>query len=101
MNTVFLLTCVVLLLFSPHLGLVGKAMSRPMVPNAASYNTIGFDPKKNHEDDGSQKLQGDQPAGLENCMPKGFRPTSAPSRYINYEPLGTTLCSTNHRKDKP
>ena len=29
---------------------------------------------------------------VEACLPKGFRRTSAPSRYINYQPLGST-CS--------
>uniref|UniRef100_A0A2P2P4K3 Uncharacterized protein MANES_04G015900 n=1 Tax=Rhizophora mucronata TaxID=61149 RepID=A0A2P2P4K3_RHIMU len=31
---------------------------------------------------------------IKNCMPKGLRRTSAPSRYANYQPLGS--CSTVH-----
>ncbi|CAN1833137.1 hypothetical protein LINPERHAP1_LOCUS33709 [Linum perenne] len=26
---------------------------------------------------------------VKNCLPKGFRHTSAPSRYVNYQPLGS------------
>lgn len=32
--------------------------------------------------------------GFENCLPKGFHRTSAPSRYINYQPLVSEMCST-------
>ncbi|GMN51020.1 hypothetical protein TIFTF001_020181 [Ficus carica] len=31
---------------------------------------------------------------VENCLPKGFKRTSAPSRYVNYQTLGSSLCST-------
>ncbi|KAI3421682.1 uncharacterized protein J3R85_012043 [Psidium guajava] len=32
---------------------------------------------------------------LTNCMPKGSRHSSAPSRFVNYEPLGSSSrCST-------
>ncbi|CAN1258243.1 hypothetical protein LINPERPRIM_LOCUS9827 [Linum perenne] len=35
------------------------------------------------------------------CLPKGFHRNSAPSRYINYDPLGastTTACDTVEKK---
>ncbi|CAN0916444.1 hypothetical protein LINGRAHAP2_LOCUS29710 [Linum grandiflorum] len=28
---------------------------------------------------------------VKNCLPKGFRHTSAPSRYVNYQPLGSCV----------
>ncbi|ESQ44981.1 hypothetical protein EUTSA_v10011102mg, partial [Eutrema salsugineum] len=31
---------------------------------------------------------------MNDCLPKGFRFSSAPSRYINNHALGSTLCST-------
>ncbi|KAG5515568.1 hypothetical protein RHGRI_036571 [Rhododendron griersonianum] len=29
------------------------------------------------------------------CMPKGFRHSSAPSRYVNYQTMGSLGCSTS------
>lgn len=34
-----------------------------------------------------------QSRSVENCLPKGLPHNSAPSRYINYQPLGSSLCS--------
>ncbi|KAF8033237.1 hypothetical protein BT93_D1985 [Corymbia citriodora subsp. variegata] len=34
---------------------------------------------------------------LRNCMPKGAQHSSAPSRFVNFEPLGSSArCSTPH-----
>ncbi|CAL5209188.1 unnamed protein product [Lathyrus oleraceus] len=35
-----------------------------------------------------------QGRNVEDCLPKGFRRSSAPSRYINYQPLGTSCSSS-------
>ncbi|KAG2328975.1 hypothetical protein Bca52824_000155 [Brassica carinata] len=35
-----------------------------------------------------------QGGAMNDCLPKGFRFNSAPSRYINNHALGSTLCST-------
>lgn len=40
-------------------------------------------------------FHGDQ--GVEDCLPKGIRRSSAPSRYINYQTLGSTTCSTSKK----
>ncbi|KFK32353.1 hypothetical protein AALP_AA6G230700 [Arabis alpina] len=32
---------------------------------------------------------------VKNCMPKGFRPRSAPSRFVNYQPLVSAKCSSS------
>ncbi|KAF5190049.1 hypothetical protein FRX31_020360 [Thalictrum thalictroides] len=42
---------------------------------------------------------GDQ--AVEGCLPKGFRHTSAPSHYANYQPLGSTLCDCDNTSCKP
>lgn len=34
---------------------------------------------------------------VESCLPKGFHQTSAPSRYINYGKLGSTMCETGNK----
>ncbi|KAF5744738.1 hypothetical protein HS088_TW07G00317 [Tripterygium wilfordii] len=39
-----------------------------------------------------------QARDAKSCLPKGFRRTSAPSRYVNYEPLGVVSCSDMHPK---
>ncbi|CAN1253019.1 hypothetical protein LINPERPRIM_LOCUS8212 [Linum perenne] len=45
--------------------------------------------------DSSPSSSSDQHRGVfgrkevKNCLPKGFRHTSAPSRYVNYQPLGS------------
>lgn len=33
--------------------------------------------------------------GYENCLPKGFRRNSAPSRYTNDQTFGSSLCSSS------
>lgn len=38
--------------------------------------------------------------GVDNCMPKGFRRTSAPSRYINANTFGSNLCSSEKHETK-
>lgn len=68
---------------------------RPM--GSKSENYTAFETKKNHEDQGGFRLG----QGVENCLPKGFRRTSAPSRYTNYQTLGSTLCSTKKGENKP
>ncbi|KAL4358615.1 hypothetical protein AHAS_Ahas09G0304400 [Arachis hypogaea] len=37
---------------------------------------------------------------IEACLPKGVKRTSAPSRYINYQPLGSSSCSNNNNNNK-
>ncbi|KAL1553217.1 hypothetical protein AAHA92_13919 [Salvia divinorum] len=66
--------------------------SRPLGSKSEDYMT--FKPKVMK---GGHRLGGKQAEG---CMPKGRRHSSAPSRYINYQPLDS--CSPlNQRVDKP
>ncbi|CAJ2629577.1 unnamed protein product [Trifolium pratense] len=50
--------------------------TRPLEQNVPKY--INLKPKKG---------RGFQGRNVEDCLPKGFRRSSAPSRYINYQPL--------------
>ncbi|XAR72130.1 hypothetical protein NMG60_11018658 [Bertholletia excelsa] len=38
---------------------------------------------------------------VNSCLPKGLRYNSAPSRYINYHPTGSSLCSSAKHTVKP
>lgn len=68
--------------------------SRPLGSKLEDYTM--FRPKVI---EGKHRLGGKQ---VEGCMPKGRRHSSAPSRYINYQPLDSLMCSPlNHRVDKP
>ncbi|OWM70217.1 hypothetical protein CDL15_Pgr026067 [Punica granatum] len=40
-----------------------------------------------------------QSRSVESCLPKGRRYNSAPSRYINYQPLGSSLCTSPSKND--
>lgn len=52
--------------------------------------------------DGGQGGHGFHSRDVESCLPKGFRHSSAPSRYVNYHTLGsTTMCSSNDHVAKP
>ncbi|KAL7127228.1 hypothetical protein ABFS83_14G241800 [Erythranthe nasuta] len=37
---------------------------------------------------------------VNNCMPKGFHRSSAPSRYVNYQTLGSFRCSSDTHSRK-
>ncbi|KAL1532159.1 hypothetical protein AAHA92_32205 [Salvia divinorum] len=68
--------------------------SRPLGTKSEDYTM--FKPKVI---EGKHGLGGKQVGG---CMPKGRRHSSAPSRYINYQPLDSLMCSPlNHQADKP
>ncbi|KAL8538658.1 hypothetical protein ACS0TY_000609 [Phlomoides rotata] len=68
--------------------------SRPLGSKSEDYTT--FTPKiitKKH------RFRGEE---VEGCLPKGRRHSSAPSRYINDQPLGSTVCSSmDHQVIKP
>ncbi|EEF28144.1 conserved hypothetical protein [Ricinus communis] len=73
---------------------VAVAAARPL-PSKSSKELVAFRPKTTH---GRKGFRG---RDVENCLPKGFHRTSAPSRYINYDTLGATMCSTGKHVDAP
>ncbi|KAF9676652.1 hypothetical protein SADUNF_Sadunf08G0025200 [Salix dunnii] len=88
----------ILLLLSPPPTSVGTdsmagvaAATRPL--ESPSYETL--EPKTNH---GQQEFHDRE---VQNCLPKGFHPNSAPSRYINYHTLGSTMCAPSKHVDAP
>ncbi|KAJ7975033.1 Maintenance of mitochondrial morphology protein like, partial [Quillaja saponaria] len=66
------------------------AAARSLNPNPTPNYVTFMKPKKSH---GGQSRTGTG-RDVENCLPKGYRRSSAPSRYVNYQPLGSTICST-------
>ncbi|KAJ0103627.1 hypothetical protein Patl1_06049 [Pistacia atlantica] len=84
----------ILLLLSPPgltvlVGAIRPISPSPLTKSDQSYTTL--EPKTSHE---RHKFRSEEVNG---CMPKGFHRPSAPSRYINYNTLGSTMCSTGKR----
>lgn len=68
--------------------------TRPLEENVDKF--INLKPKKDNI--GGRVFQG---RNVEGCLPKGFRRSSAPSRYINYQPLESACSSTNKVVNAP
>ncbi|KAJ6432892.1 hypothetical protein OIU84_020014 [Salix udensis] len=88
------------LLLSPPEMLVGTgstarvvAATRPLETKSPDYETLKPETK-----DGQQEFHGGE---VENCLPKGFHPNSAPSRYINYQTLGSSPCAASKHGGAP
>ncbi|GFQ06903.1 hypothetical protein PHJA_002834300 [Phtheirospermum japonicum] len=77
----FLMAILTFILLIMFMG--GASASRPLGTENGDYTM--YKPKFTKEKGGKD---------LENCLPKGRRHSSAPSRYINYQPLGSTMCSS-------
>lgn len=84
-----------ILIFALLLLFMGASFaSRPLGSKTEDYTM--FKPKIMKE---KHKLGGKE---VEDCLPKGRRHSSAPSRYINYQPLGSIMCSSmDHQVNKP
>ncbi|OAY45831.1 hypothetical protein MANES_07G095300v8 [Manihot esculenta] len=86
-----------LLFLSPSVMMAGTNSIHPLVAAArplalkSPKDFATFKPKTSH---GNGEFRGKD---VENCLPKGFHRTSAPSRYINYSTLGSTMCSTGNK----
>ncbi|CAJ1976732.1 unnamed protein product [Sphenostylis stenocarpa] len=94
MSTIFLskFLLLLILLLNPHASntrgcstFVCVAGARPLEHNGPRY--INLKAEKGNE------KRGFKAESVEACLPKGFRRSSAPSRYINYQPLGSTCSS--------
>ncbi|KAK7391135.1 hypothetical protein VNO78_19531 [Psophocarpus tetragonolobus] len=98
-TTIFLskLLLLLTLLLNPHANntrgsstFVSVAGARPLEQNNVPIpKYINMKPEK-----GNIGKRGVQGGSVEACLPKGFRRSSAPSRYINYQPLGSTCSSS-------
>ena len=80
------------LLLNPPAFTTGRYSTSYVICMAAARFLEEKDPKyvnlKPMEGHGRQGFGGH--GGVEACLPKGFRRSSAPSRYTNYQPLDTT-----------
>ncbi|EOA25827.1 hypothetical protein CARUB_v10019199mg [Capsella rubella] len=77
---------------SPRANFVcaSRPLLEPNYPGQASTNTI-------YTSGGDQQGTFRGGSMINDCLPKGFHFNSAPSRYINNHPLGSTLCSTTEK----
>ncbi|KAE8037787.1 hypothetical protein FH972_010349 [Carpinus fangiana] len=66
---------------------------RPLISEAPDYATMK--PQFHHK---HRVFQGREVKG---CLPKGYRHSSAPSRYVNYRTLGSPECSSGGHSAKP
>ncbi|KAK9282901.1 hypothetical protein L1049_011126 [Liquidambar formosana] len=64
------------------------AATRPL-ESRHEENYVNLNPRSNHGQHGFRS--GD----VKSCLPKGLRHSSAPSRYGNYNTLGSTVCSSD------
>ncbi|OMP03794.1 hypothetical protein COLO4_10198 [Corchorus olitorius] len=74
-----------LMMGTDHSMAIVAGATRPLVPKSQDFVTFKPETGAKHGFHGQ---------GVENCMPKGFHRTSAPSRYINDHTFGSTICST-------
>lgn len=94
-----LLLCVFLVLSPPATMTGANSMARvveatrPLETKSPSYNTLK--PKTSHGQGGFHGRD------VENCLPKGFHQTSAPSRYINYHTFGSEMCTAGKNVNAP
>ncbi|XAR52341.1 hypothetical protein NMG60_11020350 [Bertholletia excelsa] len=61
----------------------------------AATDHVAFKPQ------GQRGQHGFRSGDVNSCLPKGFRRTSAPSRYIHDEPFGSTMCSSGNQGTPP
>ncbi|KAG2723471.1 hypothetical protein I3760_02G171900 [Carya illinoinensis] len=71
------------------------AATRPLEYSYDPPNYVSLKPKRIRE--GGFR----DPDTVSSCLPKGFRRSSAPSRYVNYHTLGSTVCSPGKRMARP
>ncbi|KAJ4979062.1 hypothetical protein NE237_009842 [Protea cynaroides] len=67
--------------------------TRLLAPKSQNY--MNLQPKPDHK---KHVFHGGE---IKNCMPKGIRHSSAPSRYVNNHILGSTLCDSDKHYVKP
>lgn len=87
-NTKFHVVIITLNLVLVYAG--GRLIPPGSVPSTSMKSlsvddTINLNPK-------NQIFRG---AEVKSCKPKGFRPRSAPSRFVNYQPLVSVNCSSS------
>lgn len=104
MSTTFhmLVLCLLLLLSSIDTNMAARnipssapsTIVRPLtVSEAQDY--VSLKPMFNHK---HRVFRGTE---VKNCLPKGFRHSSAPSRFVNFHTLGSTGCFSTKRPRKP
>ncbi|XWS53321.1 hypothetical protein CRYUN_Cryun11dG0146800 [Craigia yunnanensis] len=68
--------------------------SVPSTMRPASVDYVKMNPQVNHKHEVFKEKE------VKGCMPKGSTRSSAPSRYVNYQTLGSS-CATKTHSEKP
>ncbi|EOY34452.1 Uncharacterized protein TCM_042131 [Theobroma cacao] len=99
--TVYCIISIYLLLLfssSPHVAMAGREIpsSVPSTMRPASVDYVKMNPQvMNHKHKAFNEKE------AKGCMPKGSTHSSAPSRYVNYQTLGSFCGSKTHPDKKP
>ncbi|KAL5801773.1 hypothetical protein ACOSQ3_033405 [Xanthoceras sorbifolium] len=88
-----------LLISSPGIARVVVVDAARPISGLNSGNYATFKPKTSHDHQQQHTFQSG--SGVNDCLPKGFHHSSAPSRYINYHTFGSTMCSTTKHPSSP
>ncbi|KAM7522390.1 hypothetical protein LguiA_012292 [Lonicera macranthoides] len=99
-TTILNIVLLYLILMSPVAGraLPARAPVISAPPTQKGDTYVIMKPRLSHEGESGGIING---KGLKNCMPKGFRHSSTPSRFVNFHTLRTLGCSSlSAREDK-
>lgn len=95
-NVISKFMLLLLLLLNPHSNITKWCNYAPFCVDAArpleQQNVPKYINLKPEKGNGEGRVF--QAGNVEDCLPKGFRRSSAPSRYINYQPLGNSCSSS-------
>lgn len=72
---------------------IPSSVPSTMRPASADYVKMNPQALLNHKHKVSHEKE------VKGCMPKGLRRSSAPSRYVNYQPLGSSCATEAHWAD--
>ncbi|KAG2729813.1 hypothetical protein I3843_01G261700 [Carya illinoinensis] len=101
-STLFMALLILFLLINPPLLLIMNIGSNSMSWVAAAMRPLDSKPP-NYVTLKPERVHGEfRKPDVNSCLPKGFRRSSAPSRYVNYHTLGSsTACSPDERMATP
>ncbi|KAL1345487.1 hypothetical protein HN51_019215 [Arachis hypogaea] len=89
---VSLMVIILYLLLSLDLTMGGRIIP-PSAPSTVTRPLVSSEVETYVKPQLDHKQKVFQVREVKGCLPKGFRHNSAPSRFVNYDPLGSSGCS--------
>lgn len=93
-NYIIFMIFYLILMFSScsDVAMAGRSIpsSVPSTMRPASVDYVKMNPQVNHKHEVFKEKE------TKGCMPKGPKHSSAPSRYVNYQTLGSSCASKTH-----